>query len=224
MARRRSLPVQYHVSEAGEEVFDRVVRFIQLHGFCCVETRLVKEKDRLDHHASRGTHRERGLEHPPVGPKHQDGLLGEDGSARTLALEKHPEALQPTDQVLSDYAAGLMKSPSALDMGLQKLERTPSLLHEAGAPEEDPPAMSEVEAQAWLPIFLRPGSSQGEGSVGRSYALSCFLLGSETVGVARSPTAEQLDQWMLRHIEVAAEKGDPRRLCLCAGSAQPTAA
>ena len=31
------------------------------------------------------THRERGLEHPPVGPKHQDGLLGEDGSARTLA-------------------------------------------------------------------------------------------------------------------------------------------
>lgn len=31
------------------------VRFIQLHGFCCVETRLVKEKDRLDHHASRGS-------------------------------------------------------------------------------------------------------------------------------------------------------------------------
>ncbi|CAK9034036.1 unnamed protein product [Durusdinium trenchii] len=153
MARRRSLPVQYHVSEAGEEVFDRVVRFIQLHGFCCVETRLVKEKESLNAAVAEVRKLEASLEATPEIVL--DGLLGEDGSARTLALEKHPEALQPTDQVLSDYAAGLMKSPSALDMGLQKLERTPSLLHEAGAPEEDPPAMSEVEAQAWLPIFLR---------------------------------------------------------------------
>lgn len=254
MAPRRSLPVQYHVrADANETLdFDRIVRYISFHGFCSIETD-VKHKDACRQAVREARRLETSFQATPEIVI--DGLLGEDGSARTAAFTSAPgEMLQQMDEVLSLYTAGFTKSTSAADIGVRSAERTAALLHEAGNLDQDPTAITEAEVQSWLPIFLRHqimlilflGPSRGTlelqpfdeeglpmrlatepgmlvalradllwrryscapGSTG--YALSCFLLGPEAVGKSRTPMAAKLDQWMLRRIEAAAEKGDPR--------------
>eukprot|EP00435_Cladocopium_sp_Y103_P040616 s1416_g11.t1 len=255
MAPRRSLPVQYHVrADANETLdFDRIVRYISFHGFCSIETD-VKHKDACRQAVREARRLETSFQATPEIVI--DGLLGEDGSARTAAFASAPpgEVLQQMDEVLSLYTAGFTKSTSAADIGVRSSERTAALLHEAGNQDQDPTAISEAEVQGWLPIFLRHqimlilflGPSRGTlelqpfdeeglpmrlatepgmlvalradllwrryscapGSTG--YALSCFLLGPEAVGKSRTPMAAKLDEWMLRRIEAAAEKGDPR--------------
>eukprot|EP00439_Symbiodinium_sp_Y106_P044963 s594_g5.t1 len=85
-----------------------------------------------------------------------DGLLGE-GSGRTAALTSQgaDSALAQLDEVMMGFAQGLSSSPSACDIGARGTERTAGLVHEAGWAEDAPPTITEVEAQRWLPTFLR---------------------------------------------------------------------
>jgi len=82
--------------------------------------------------------------------------LGE-GSGRTAALTSQgaDSALAQLDEVMMGFAQGLSSSPSACDIGARGTERTAGLVHEAGWAEDAPPTITEVEAQRWLPTFLR---------------------------------------------------------------------
>ncbi|OLP80618.1 Polyketide synthase PksL, partial [Symbiodinium microadriaticum] len=156
MTDRRALRPQYHVraaSKQAEDLHDLAAKYAAFNGFCSIKldvkdlcTRAVADARLLD---SQG-------EFQQTAEIVIDGLLGE-GSGRTAALASQgaDTALAQLDEVLTGYAQGLSSSPSASGIGARGTERTAGLLHEAGWAEDAPPAMTEVEAQRWLPTFLR---------------------------------------------------------------------
>ncbi|CAJ1442193.1 unnamed protein product [Effrenium voratum] len=151
MAPRRGLQVQYHVRAGRDpkETFDAAARYAAFHGFCCIETEAQDAGPALAE--ARGM--EGFLKEPPEIVI--DGLLGEDGSARIAALDESEGALKRLDGLLGTFASGLAACDSAGEVGVRDAERSPVLLHEASMADHEYPAITEVEAEAWLPIFLR---------------------------------------------------------------------
>ena len=70
-------------------------------------------------------------------------MLGEDGSGQTAAVAPGHEVLQELDGLLSSYGKGFAESSSAVDLNLKACQRSPGLLHLAGAVDELP-ALSEA--------------------------------------------------------------------------------
>ena len=158
MAPRRALPVQYHIKASpndleDQETFDRIVRYVSFHGFCCIET-TAKHKEACQQAVKEARSLEASFQVTPE--VIVDGLLGEDGSARTAALTSQDgKVLDEMDQLLSFYADGFAKSTSAADIGIRSAERSNSTLHQVSTLDQDLPSLSEAEVQGWLPIFLR---------------------------------------------------------------------